>query len=103
MVDDLVAAVAQLRQRGVTRVAPVGASMGGSVALIAATRVKPAVDPVVELLGKAKPTSLLRIPLNFRGAVQQLTLPTMCVVADYDEYTSVDEPRAMYQTNKPAE
>jgi pimeloyl-ACP methyl ester carboxylesterase len=40
VVDDLVAAVAQLRQRGVTRVALVGASMGGSAALIAATRVK---------------------------------------------------------------
>ena len=80
VVDDLVAAVAQLRQRGVTRVALVGASMGGSAALIAATRVKPPVDPVVELSGQAKPTSLLRIPLN-RGAVQQLTVPTMFVVA----------------------
>jgi pimeloyl-ACP methyl ester carboxylesterase len=103
VVDDLVAAVAQLRQRGVTRVALVSASMGGSAALIAATRVKPPVDPVVEQLGQAKPTSLLRIPLNGRGAVRQLTVPTMFVVANYDRYTSVDEPRAMYQTNKPAE
>jgi predicted alpha/beta-hydrolase family hydrolase len=102
-VDDLFAAVAQLRQRGVTRVALVGASMGGSAALIAATRVKPPVDPVVELSGQAKPTSLLRIPLNFRGAIHQLTVPTMLVVADYDQYTSVDESRATYQTNKPAE
>jgi dienelactone hydrolase len=106
VVDDLLAAVAQLRQRGVTRVALVGASMGGSAALIAATRVKPPVDPVFELSGQAKPTSLLRIPLNGRGAVQQLTVPTMFVVSNYDQYTSVDEPRAMYQTyqtNKPAE
>ena len=34
VVDDLVAAVAELRQRGVTRVALVGASMGGSAALM---------------------------------------------------------------------
>ena len=87
VVDGLVAAVAQLCQRGVTRVALVSASMGGSAALIAATRVKPPVDPVVELSGQAKPTSLFRIRLNGRGAVQQLTVPTMFVVADYDQYT----------------
>src|SRR5450755_3420121 len=39
-------------------VALVGASMGGSAALIAAARVKPPVDPVVELSGQAKPTGL---------------------------------------------
>ena len=69
VVDGLLAAVAQLRQRGVTRVALVSASMGGSAALIAATRAKRPVDPVVELSGQAKPTSLVRIPLN-GGAVQ---------------------------------
>jgi S-formylglutathione hydrolase FrmB len=66
-------------------VALVGASMGGSAALIAATRVKPPVDPVVELSGQAKPTSLLRIPLNGRGALRQLTVPTMFVIANYDQ------------------
>jgi dienelactone hydrolase len=103
VVDDRVTTVAQLRQPVVTRVALVGASMGGSAALIAATRVRPPVDPVSELSGQATPTSLLRIPLNGRGAVQQLTVPTIFRVANYDQYTSVDEPRAMYQTNKPAE
>ena len=38
VVDDLVAVVAELRRHGVTRMALVGASMGGSAALIAATR-----------------------------------------------------------------
>ena len=103
VVDDLVAAVAELRHRGVTRVALVGSSMGGSAALIAATRVQPAVDAVVELSGEANPTSLLRIPLNARAAVQQLTAPAMFVVANLDQFTSVDETRAMYQADKTAD
>jgi dienelactone hydrolase len=100
VVDDLVAAVTELRRRGVTKVALVGASMGGSAALIAATRVQPAVDAVVELSGQANPTSLLHIPLNAQAAVQQLTVPAMFVVANLDQLTSVDETRAMYQADK---
>jgi dienelactone hydrolase len=103
VVDDLVAAVAELRHHGATRVALVGASMGGSAALIAATRVQPPVDAVVELSGQANPTSLLGIPLNARAVVQQLTVPTMFVVANLDQYASVDETRAMYQADKTAD
>ena len=103
VVDDVVAAVAELRRRGVTKVALVGASMGGSAALIAATRVQPAVDAVVALSGEANPTSLLHIPLNAQAAVQQLTVPTMFVVANLDPLVSVDETRAMYQADKTAD
>jgi dienelactone hydrolase len=103
VVDDLVAAVAELRHRGVTKVALVGASMGGSAALIAATRAQPAVDAVVELSGEANPTSLLHIPLNAKAAVQQLTVPAMFVVANLDQYTTVEETRAMYQEDKTAD
>jgi hypothetical protein len=100
--DDLVAAVAELCQRGVTTMALAGASMGGSATLIATTRVKPPVDAVAELSGQATPTSLLRISLN-RDALRQLILPTLFVIAKYDQDTSVDEPRAMYQSDKPAD
>lgn len=103
VVDDLVAAVAELRHHGVTKVALVGASMGGSAALIAATRVQPPIDAVIELSGEANPTSLLHIPLNAHAAVQKLTVPAMFVVANYDQYTSVDETRAMYQADKTAD
>jgi pimeloyl-ACP methyl ester carboxylesterase len=65
VVDDLVAAVAQLRQRGATRAALAGASMGGAAGLIAAARVKPPVEPVVELSGQATPT-------NTPGAVSDI-------------------------------
>ena len=61
VVDDLVAAVAQLRQRGATRAALVGASMGGSAGREAR---KPPVDPVVELSGQTTPTNLRRIQFD---------------------------------------
>jgi dienelactone hydrolase len=41
--DDVVAAVAELRRRGVTRVVLVGSSMGGTAVLVAATRIQPTV------------------------------------------------------------
>ena len=103
VVDDLLAAAAELRHRGATKVALVGGSIGGSAALIAATRVQPPIDAVISLSGEANPTSLLHLPLNARAAVQQLTVPAMFVVANLDQYTSVDETRAMYQTDKSAD
>jgi pimeloyl-ACP methyl ester carboxylesterase len=59
VVDDLDAAVAELRRRGVTRVGLVGASMGGAAVLIAGTRVKPPVAAVVSLSGEPDPTNLV--------------------------------------------
>jgi pimeloyl-ACP methyl ester carboxylesterase len=44
--DDVVAAVAELRRRGVTKVVLVGSSMGGTAVLLAATRIRPAVAGV---------------------------------------------------------
>jgi pimeloyl-ACP methyl ester carboxylesterase len=68
VVDDLAAAVAELRRRGATRVALVGASMGGAAVLIAATRVQPPVAAVVSLSAETDPTSLVGgIPLNAGG------------------------------------
>jgi dienelactone hydrolase len=100
VVDDVVAAVAELRRRGATRVALVGASMGGSAVLVAGTRVQPPVDAVVELSGQADPTNQIGIPLNAGAAVAQLAAPTMFMVANNDAYTTVDETRAMHQAAK---
>jgi dienelactone hydrolase len=101
VVDDLAAAVAELRRRGATRVALVGASMGGAAVLIAATRVQPPVAAVVSLSAETDPTSLVGgIPLNAGAAVTQLRVPTMLVVATHDNYVSVAETRAMYQAVK---
>jgi dienelactone hydrolase len=96
VVDDLAAAVAELRRRGATRVALVGASMGGAAVLIAGTRIQPPVAAVVSVSGETDPTSLVGgIPLNAGAAAKQLTVPTMLVVATNDRYVSVGETRAM--------
>jgi dienelactone hydrolase len=101
VVDDLDAAVAELRRREVTRVGLVGASMGGAAVLIAGTRVQPPVAAVVSLSGEPDPTSLVGgIPLNAGAVVDQLTVPTMFVVATNDNYVSVAETRAMYRAVK---
>jgi dienelactone hydrolase len=101
VVDDLDAAVAELRRRGVTRVGLVGASMGGAAVLIAGTRIKPPVAAVVSLSGERDPTSLVGgISLNAGAVVDQLRVPTMFVVATNDRYVPVGETRAMYQAVK---
>jgi dienelactone hydrolase len=101
VVDDLVAAVAELRRRGVTSVALLGASMGASAVLIAGTQVKPPVAAVVSLSGEPNPTNLVGgIPLNAGAAIAQLTVPTMFVVATDDRYASVKETRTMYRAVK---
>ena len=100
VVDDLDAA-AELRRRGVTRVALVGASMGGAAVLIAGTRVQPPVAAVVSLSGEADPTNLVGgIPLNAGAAVDQPRVPTRFVVATNDRYASVEETRTMYRAVK---
>ena len=101
VVDDLDAAAAELRRRGVTKVALVGASMGAAAVLIAGTRVKPPVAAVVSLSGEPDPTNLVGgVPLNAEAAVGKLTVPTMFVVATNDSYASVAETRKMYRAVK---
>lgn len=98
VVDDLAAAAAELRRRGVTRVALAGASMGGAAVLIAATRVKPPVAAVVSLSAEADPTTLVGgVPLHAGTVVGRLAVPTMFVVATNDQYASVQETRTMYR------
>jgi alpha-beta hydrolase superfamily lysophospholipase len=100
VIDDVAAAVAELRRRGVTRVALAGASMGGTAVLIAGTRVRPPVDAVASVSGVPDPTSRIGIPLNAGAAVSQLAVPTMLVVATNDTVVTVEETRAMYRSIK---
>ena len=101
VVEDLDAAVAELRRRGASRVGLVGASMGGAAALIAGTRVQPSVAAVVSLSGEADPTSLVGgIALNAGAVAGKLKVPTMFVVATNDHCASVSETRAMYRAVK---
>ena len=77
--DDVVAAVAELRRRGVARVVLVGSSMGGTAVLVAAARIRPAVAGVVSLSGAA-----VFADLDARTAVVRLRVPVLFVAARRD-------------------
>jgi pimeloyl-ACP methyl ester carboxylesterase len=94
---DVVAAAAQLRQRGADRIVLVGSSMGGTAVLSAATRIRPLVAGVVSLSG----------PATFQGidagaAVARLRVPVLFVAAA-DDPGYVDDARAMYRKAKVAD
>jgi pimeloyl-ACP methyl ester carboxylesterase len=84
VIEDIAAAIATLRRHGVTRVALIGASMGGAAVLIAGTAVQPPVAAVVSLSGEADPTKLVggipstreRLPSDSRSRLCSLSPPT---------------------------
>jgi pimeloyl-ACP methyl ester carboxylesterase len=85
---DLVAAAARLRADGAKRVVLVGASMGGTAALVAGAEAKPAVAGVVSLSG----------PAQFRGldaakAVRHLRAPVRFLAARSDPPSPSDARR----------
>ena len=82
---DLAAAVAHLRAEGATRVKLVGASMGGTAALVAGSWIRPAVDGIVSLSG----------PDYFRGlnavrAVHDSKVPVRFLVSRDDRPFAAD-------------
>jgi dienelactone hydrolase len=77
--DDVVAAVAELRRRGVAGVVLVGSSMGGTALLVAAARIRPAVAGVVSLSGGA-----VFGGMDARTAVVRLRVPVLFVAARRD-------------------
>jgi alpha-beta hydrolase superfamily lysophospholipase len=79
LAGDVAAAAKYVRSRGATRVFLVGASMGGSAVLAAASSIKPAVAGVVSVSG----------PRSFGGAdaeraVPRLRVPVLYLVAEDD-------------------
>ena len=79
--NDVVAATAELRRRGVDRVVLVGSSMGGTAVLAAATRIHPPVAGVVSLSG----------PSGYGGveagaAMARLRVPVLFVVGADDPF-----------------
>jgi alpha/beta superfamily hydrolase len=84
---DVAAAMAELRRRGARRVALVGASMGGSIAVVAAAQLHPAV--LVDLSGERDTSSLTPgIDANAGAAAYGVTAPALFVVARGDRYVS---------------
>jgi dienelactone hydrolase len=76
---DIAAGVRELRRRGIRRVGLVGGSMGATASLVAAARVKPAVDAVIAASGAASFGGLAAGP-----AVRAMKVPVLFIAADDD-------------------
>ena len=91
---DVAAAMAELRRRGARRVALVGASMGGAIAVVAAARLHPAA--VVDLSGERDTTGLTAgINADAGAAAPRVTAPALFAVARGDRYIPVPDMRAV--------
>ena len=89
--DDVAAAVAELRRRGVTRVVLVGSSMGGTAVLVAAARIRPPVAAVVSVSGAADFGDM-----DARAAVARLRVPALFMAAREDRPFPADA-RGLYR------
>ena len=97
LTDDLAGAAGELRRRGVTSLALMGASLGGTVTLMTAPRLDPPPDAVVSLSGVPDLGYLVgSTRLDALSAVPKLRTPVLYVVAEDDRVVSVDETRRMY-------
>jgi dienelactone hydrolase len=91
---DVAAAMAELRRRGARRVALVGASMGGAIAVVAAARLQPAA--VVDVSGERDTTGLTPgIDADAGAAAHGVTAPALFAVARGDRYVSAADMRAV--------
>lgn len=90
LVNELIGAAAELRREGSTKIVLVGASMGGTASLVAATTISPPVLAVASLSG----------PSVYHGwsayaAVKQLTIPVLFMDAR-DSKSFPEDAKAMY-------
>jgi pimeloyl-ACP methyl ester carboxylesterase len=88
---DVVAAAAELRRRGAKRIVLMGASMGGTGVVVAAPRIRPAIEGVVEL---SAPTAFSGA--NALVAVKSLKRPAL-FVAGRDDGDFAAATRALYR------
>jgi pimeloyl-ACP methyl ester carboxylesterase len=92
--EDVHAAVAELRRQGAKRVALVGASMGGSIAVTSAARLHPAA--VVDLSGEPSTKGLTPgIDADALADAPRVTAPALFAVARGDRYVSPAQMRAV--------
>jgi len=97
LMSDIRGAVTLLRQEGAARIALVGASQGGSEALIAAKAPPRGVTGVVALSADELAVSLASppYPATALAAARHLRLPVLFAVASSDPYVSVRETRQL--------
>jgi hypothetical protein len=89
--SDVTAVAAALRERGATKLFLVGASMGGTAVLGAASRADPAVAGVISISGPAAWAGV-----NAVEAVPHITVPALFIAAEYDS-PFVDNARTLYR------
>jgi dienelactone hydrolase len=91
---DVAAAMAELRRRGGRRIALVGASMGGAIAVVATARLHPAA--LVNLSGERTTAGLTPgIFVDAGAAAPRVSAPALFVVARGDQYVSVADMRGV--------
>jgi alpha-beta hydrolase superfamily lysophospholipase len=96
VVADVAAAMRALRRDGARRVALVGASMGGSIAVVAAARLRPAA--LVDLSGELDTSGLTPgISAKAGAAAPSVRVPALFAVARGDRYVPVADMRTVYR------
>jgi alpha/beta superfamily hydrolase len=100
-ITDVAAAMTELRRRGARRIALVGASMGGAIAIVAAARLHPA--SVVDLSGEANTTGLTPgIDADGSSAAHDVTAPALFAVARGDRYVTPADLRSIARRSRSA-
>jgi dienelactone hydrolase len=96
-IADVRAGMDELRKEGAKRVAIVGASYGGAIAVVAGATLKPAA--VVDLSGEQTLQAL--VPgyddVDSLAAAPRLRAPALFVVAHNDNYTPIADMRRVYR------
>src|SRR4051812_29063819 len=101
VITDVAAAMAELRRRGARRIALVGASMGGAIAVVAAAQLHPAA--VVDLSGERNTAGLTPgVDANAGSAARRVTAPALFAVARGDRFVPVADMRAVAQGTRSA-
>lgn len=94
--DDVAGAVAEARRQGAEHVFLVGASMGATVAAIAAPTIRPTVDGVVSLSAEWNLDPLLGSHgLNLSRVASRMTLPWVLATGSDDRLPTVAQTRAL--------
>jgi dienelactone hydrolase len=94
-VADVAGAMAALRSRGARSISLVGASFGGTAAVIAGAKLGP--SAIVDLSGERDLTGLVPgARLNAYASAPSLRAPAMFAVARDDRYTSIPDTHAVY-------
>jgi pimeloyl-ACP methyl ester carboxylesterase len=97
--DDVQGAVALMRREGAKNVALIGASLGGTVSLMAAATLKPRIDAVVSVSGEPSLIYISGTPeLDTTTYLPRLVAPALFLVSKGDTTVSVEDTRSMYRS-----